>query len=241
MRRKHPKAERDEQLETLDDLSHAIHYNRWIFNMMHPFLGKRVLEVGCGIGNITRLLAVGRKVLAVDIHPGYLAQARKNLRDAGNVSFERIDLGKNLLSVGKFRPDTIVCVNVFEHIEGDVRFLRECFKLLPAGGRLLIFVPALPSLFGSMDTHYGHYRRYTRTDLEDKAAAEGFTVLKCRYLNLLGIFGWWWNGKILKKAIIPKAQILLYDQVIRWIGPVEKWFPKPVGLSLFLVGEKNNG
>jgi len=229
----------DGQLETLDDLSEATHYNHWIYTLMEPYLGQRVLEVGCGIGNMTRLLAKGRHVLAVDIHPGYLERARRTLKNEKNVSFKKINLEKNLSPVKKFKPDTIVCINVFEHIQGDVLFLKECRKLLPPRGRVLIFVPALPFLFGSMDAHYGHFRRYSMTGLKKKMSGNRFNVLKCRYLNLLGVFGWWWNGIVLKKPIVPRAQILIYDKIIRWVALVEKWLPKPIGLSLFCVGEKS--
>lgn len=232
---------RDGQLETLDDLSEAVYYNRWIYSMMRPYLGQRVLEVGCGIGNMTLLLAEDRKVLGVDIHSGYIDRAKKSLGKNKNAAFHVINLEKKLTALKKFKPDTVVCINVLEHIKGDVQFLRECLGLLPEGGRLLIFVPALPYLFGSMDAHYGHFRRYFKEELDGKLKDEGFTVLKSRYLNLLGVLGWWWNGRVLKKRIIPKAQILVYDQVIRWIAPVEKWFPKPLGLSLFCAGQKKSG
>jgi hypothetical protein len=90
-----------------------------------------------------------------------------------------------------------------------------------------------------MDEHYGHFRRYGMTDLKSKMSVNGFTVFKCRYLNLLGVFGWWWNGIVLKKAIVPRSQILIYDKIIRWVALVEKWLPKPIGLSLFCAGEKS--
>jgi SAM-dependent methyltransferase len=238
--RRSGRTEQDGQLETLDDLSEAVHYNRWIHSLVAPYLGRRVLEVGCGIGNLTELLARdrARKVLAVDIHPGYLQRTRARLKNKKNISFRRMDLAAGLSPVRRFRADTIVCVNVFEHIQGDVRFSRECFRSLPPGGRLLLFVPALPFLYGTMDAQYGHYRRYAKGELEGKAVKSGFKVIHCRYLNLLGIFGWWWNGRILKKRVVPKAQILLYDKIVRWVAPVEKWLPKPIGLSLFCAAEK---
>jgi|SRR5579872_2128920 len=228
----------DGQLETLDDLSEAVHYNHWIYGMMEPYLGAKVIEIGCGIGNMTGLLGQGRKVLGIDIHPGYVQQARLRLKKKKNISFRVVNMGKRFPSFSGFKPDTIVCINVFEHIQADTRFLKECFKLLPPQGRMLIFVPALPFLFGSMDASYGHFRRYDKEELNSKMTSAGFSVLKCRYLNLLGVLGWWWNGKVLKKPIVPKSQILLYDKIIRWIAPVEKWLPKPIGLSLFCAGVK---
>ncbi len=228
----------DGQLETLDDLSEAVHYNRWIYGMMKPYLGSKVIEIGCGIGNMTGLLAQGRDVLGIDIHPGYVKKARSKFKNNKNISFRVVDMGKKFPSFNSFKPDTIVCINVFEHIQADRLFLKECLKLLPPRGRILIFVPALPSLFGSMDSSYGHFRRYDKDDLIGKMKGVGFSVLKCRYLNLLGVLGWWWNGKVLKKAIVPKSQILIYDKIIQWIAPVEKWLPKPIGLSLFCAGVK---
>ncbi|HUO57408.1 MAG TPA: class I SAM-dependent methyltransferase [bacterium] len=233
-----PKDAWDGQLETLDDLSGAVHYNRWIYGMMEPFLGRKVLEVGCGIGNLTEFLAEGREVLAVDLQDSYLNLARKRLGSRRSVHFQRVNLEKKLPFFQKFRPDTIVSSNVLEHIREDRGFIRECYQRLPRGGRFLNFVPAMPSIYGSMDRHYGHFRRYTLGDLDGKMRDEGFEVLQSRYLNLLGIFGWWLNGRVLKKTIVPKGQILLYDKILRWVVPIEKWLPRPIGLSLFCAAIK---
>ena len=230
----------DGQFETLDDLSEAVYYNRWIFSLMAPYLGKRVIEVGCGIGNITKLLGDGRRVLGLDIHPRYLSFAKKRLARQKNISFQSIKLNENFKTFHKFKADTIVCSNVLEHIENDRWFLNNCFAALPKGGRLLIFVPALPILYGSMDKTYGHFRRYSKSDLENKIRRTGFFISQCRYLNLLGIFGWWLNGKVFHKKVVPKGQLLLYDKIVRVVMQIERWLPKPIGLSLFCVGEKNN-
>jgi SAM-dependent methyltransferase len=228
----------DGQRETLDDLNLAVNYNRWIYENTAPHLGKRVLEVGCGTGNITGFLAQGRNVLAVDIHEGYLTEAQKRWGKRKNIRFQKFNLEKGLSAFKSFRPDTIISVNVLEHIETDQAFLKESLKLLPEGGRILIFVPAFQWLFGSMDTSYGHHRRYSKTSLNGKLEKAGFEVRYCRYLNLLGIAGWWLNGKILKRKIIPKGQMLLYDQILRFVAPVERFLPKPIGLSLLSVGVK---
>jgi SAM-dependent methyltransferase len=228
----------DGQRETLDDLSEAVHYNQWIHRLMEPYLGKRVLEVGCGIGNMTEFLALDRSVLAVDHHEGYLSAARKKFGSKKNVSFRRVDLGSGLSGLKKYRPDTIVCSNVLEHIRDDRGFLRSCLDLLPVEGKLLVFVPALPGLYGSMDRTYGHYRRYTKTGLVKAVSAAGFNVAYCRYMNLLGILGWWLNGKVLRRKVVPRGQILLYDRIVRFVMLVEKWLPKPIGLSLYCVAQR---
>lgn len=231
-------AHKDAQLETLEDLSAAVNYNRWIYGMLRPHLGKRILEIGCGTGNITGHLSQHGKVLAVDTHEGYLAEARKRLKGRPKVSFRKVDLEKQLPSLRSFRPDTIVCVNVLEHLSGDQKVLSRCFNLLPPGGRFLVFVPALQALFGSMDVSYGHFRRYSLEQLEEKVRKAGFEVEHCRYLNLLGVFGWWFNGKILRRNIIPRSQILLYDRIVWLAEKVEGYLPKPIGVSLFCVGRK---
>lgn len=228
----------DGQLETLDDLSQAVHYNHWIYTLMEPYLGKRVLEVGCGTGNMTELLAKGRKVLSLDVNPFYLAIAKKRLKKNPLASFRQINLEKGFEKIKNFKPDTIFCSNVMEHIFDDQHFLKECHSILPKGGRILIFVPALPSLYGSMDKSYGHFRRYTKKDLKMKVSKNCFVVVCCRYLNLLGIFGWWLNGRVFNRLIVPKGQLLLYDKILRFVVLIEKWLPKPIGLSLFCVGER---
>jgi SAM-dependent methyltransferase len=210
--------------------------------MMRPYLGRRVLEIGCGTGNITGLLSCGggcrREVLGVDVHPGYLARAREKNRGIPGVRFKRVDLDRGLKPLRTFRPDTILCVNVMEHIREDVPLFVECFRLLPPGGHLLLFVPAMQSLFGSMDVTYGHFRRYSRRELESKMRIAGFRAASCRYLNLLGILGWWWNGKVLRRPIVPKGPMMLYDRIVAVTRHFERFLPRPIGLSLFCAGRK---
>ena len=135
------------QLETLDDLSKAVNYNKWIVSLIQPYLGGRVLEVGCGTGNIIQHFT-DKKVLGVDIDPTHLRIAREKFKNKKNIKFQIFDLGKSLKAFKKFNPDTIVCINVLEHIEKDERFISECAALLAPGGRLILFVPAMPSIFG---------------------------------------------------------------------------------------------
>ncbi len=233
-----PVTAEENQRETLDDLALAVQYNRWIYRIIQPFLGLRILEIGCGTGNITHYLTDHGHVCAADVNGHYLEEARKHLRGARNVLYRRINLERSLQSLKSFRPDTIVCVNVLEHVENDRRTLQECLRLLPGGGHLLVFVPALQSLYGSMDRTYGHFRRYSKSELNSKTREAGFKTVECRYMNLPGIPGWWLNGKVLRRKIIPKGQMLLYDKLVPLIQMAEGIVHPPVGMSLFSASYK---
>lgn len=230
------------QGETLDDLESAVHYNRWIAGMLIPHLGVRVLEVGCGTGNITGLVArhlMGRgQVLGVDSQEAYLRRARERARDLNNVRYEKYNVSRGLATYRRYRPDTIIFVNVLEHIRDDRKVLAESLRLLPSGGRILVFVPALQALFGSMDATYGHYRRYSLPELTGKILEAGFVSVTGRYLNLLGVLGWWWNGKVMRRKVIPTGQMMLYDRIVAVTRHFERYLPRPLGLSLFCAGRK---
>lgn len=230
----------DGQRESLDDLSEAVHYNEWIYRMLKPHLGKRILEIGCGTGNLTGYLGRHGQVLSVDLHEGYLRSARARWGNQKNIRFKKVDLTRDLKALKKFRPDTILCVNVLEHLPNDKAVLTRALRLLPLDGKLLLFVPALQFLYGSMDRTYGHYRRYSLPELRSKMEGVGFTVVYGRYLNLLGVPGWWINGKVFRRKIIPKYQLLLYDKVLILSSLIERFLPKPIGLSVFAVGQRSS-
>ena len=241
MAAKAPKTQWDGQRESLDDLSEAVHYNEWIYQMLRPYLGRRILEIGCGTGNLTGYLARHGQVLSVDVHDGYLRAARARWGAHRNIRFQKVDLTRDLGALKQFRPDTLLCVNVLEHLPNDRAVLARCSKLLAPGGQLLLFVPAFQFLFGSMDRTYGHYRRYSLPELRAKMEDAGFKVPYGRYLNLLGVPGWWINGKVFQRKIIPKYQLLLYDKVLIISSLIEKFLPKPIGLSVFCVGQRPAG
>jgi 2-polyprenyl-3-methyl-5-hydroxy-6-metoxy-1,4-benzoquinol methylase len=236
MSRKKPGRENDGQLKTLDNLSKAFNYNEWIFNLTKPHLGKRILEVGCGVGNMT-LYLTDRIVLGADIDSDYLNIARKRFKGKRNINFHLIDLEKGLKYFKKFKPDTIVCINVLEHIRRDEKFISECESLLSPGGKLILFIPAMPSIYGQMDKTYGHFRRYTKIEILRKVHKK-LNVVKCEYLNIFGVLGWWYNGRLLKMKTIPGTQLLVYDKFFKFFMLLEKKIPKFFGLSLFVVGQK---
>ena len=98
-----------------------------------------------------------------------------------------------------YHIDSVICFNVLEHIEQDEKALKNIFDLLEPGGRLLLLVPSHPWLYGTLDQHLGHYRRYGKKELKNKLETLGFKVIFLKYFNRIGIWEWFLNSKILRK------------------------------------------
>ena len=215
-------------------------YNAWLHARVDGALGKRILEVGSGVGNQTRFFADRERVVASDVEVHYVRELRARFEQRSNVRvasyrFPLTDADRAELLDEKL--DTIVCMNVLEHIEDDASTLRDFASVLPQGGRLALLVPALKSLYGTLDVHLKHYRRYEKADLERLVAAAGFEVESIRFLNRPGVLGWWLNSKVLKRKVLPKGQL----RAFRWILPLLKLEEKgepPFGMSLLVLARK---
>jgi len=138
---------------------------------------------------------------------------------------------------GAERIDTVLCLNVLEHVERDDVALRGLHDLLEPGGRLVLLVPALPALYGSLDRALDHHRRYSRNELLQKLRAAGFEVETNRFFNLLGVLGWTMNSRILKRTTFPPLQLALYDRLVP-LFRLESRFRLPIGMSLIAVARK---
>ena len=137
-----------------------------------------------------------------------------------------------------YHIDSVICFNVLEHIEQDETALRNIFDLLEPGGRFLLLVPSHPWLYGSLDQHLRHHRRYRKKELKNKLEAQGFRVIYLKYFNRIGIFGWFLNGKILRRKELPSFQLAIYNLLVPLLK-LEKFFPLPFGTSLLAVAEKS--
>jgi len=215
-------------------------FNRWIYSLIEPYLGPRVVEIGCGIGSFTELLSAGdRQVLATDIEPDYLERVRRQFEEAPNVSTAVYDLAQPLPeTLQRGSADAVVCMNVLEHIEDDLEALRHIVQLLAPGGRSILLVPAFQWLYGSIDESYRHFRRYHRRPLEELSRRAGLVVERTFYVNLAGIVGWYVAGRILKRKILPAGGLQLYHRLVSLFRFVEKVTGPPVGLSLISIGMK---
>ncbi|MGA7615733.1 MAG: glycosyltransferase [Thermoanaerobaculia bacterium] len=224
----------DRAYSTLRRMSLLSRYNRWIWDSIRPYIGERVLEVGAGTGNMTRFLYGKEIVVATDADETYLWLLRNQFRRHPGVIVEKLVLGDDLSGFAHYHFDTVVCLNVLEHVENDVEALLRLREILPPGGRLVLYVPAGPQIFGKLDEAVGHHRRYTREELTSKIEDAGFEVEKTVFRNRIGRIGWWLNGRILGRAEVPSVQSRIFDRLVPLFRAMEGDDP-PDGLGLIAV------
>lgn len=224
----------------LETLSAADRFNDEVWRRVESFIGTDILEVGMGIGIFTEKLLARGKVFGVDIVPEFVEEARRRL-GASRPGLECLvaDMGAGTPDSLRGRAfDTIVCMNVLEHIEDDRGTLSRFLELLKPGGKLVLVVPAHQCLYNPLDANDGHFRRYERADLEEKLRTAGFSVIHQSCFNLFGIAGWFLNGTILRRKDLPAGQMGLFNKVAPLLFWLENLVGPPVGLSLLAVGAK---
>jgi glycosyltransferase involved in cell wall biosynthesis len=227
--------------KTLRRMATLAPYNRWLHERFEHFLGDRILEVGSGVGNQTRFFIDDReRIVASDIEPHYVRELTSRYGERSNVRIASYRFPLDAASRAELRHDridTIVCMNVLEHIEDDVATLTDFAAVLPTDGRLVLLVPSLKALYGTLDQHLNHHRRYDQDELSGKLAAGGFTIDTMRFLNRVAVPGWWLNSRVLRRKVLPKGQLRFF----RWIMPLlrlEEKHPPRFGLSLLVLARK---
>jgi glycosyltransferase involved in cell wall biosynthesis len=226
---------------TLRRMAMLAPYNRWLHERFEKHLGHRILEVGSGVGNQTRYFIDEReRVVASDIEPHYVRELRSRFGDRSNVRIAsyRFPLSEtDRDELHREGIDTVVCMNVLEHIEDDTATLRDFATVLPPGGRLVLLVPSLKALYGTLDRHLNHFRRYDQQELQMKLGAAGFAIDDMRFLNRVAVPGWWFNSRVLRRKVMPRGQLRFF----KWVMPLlrlEERRPPNFGLSLLVVARK---
>jgi len=226
--------------DDLETMSEARTYQAHVFGLVRPHVGVRVLEVGCGIGTMTRqLLDVAHQVVCVEPNLNCATRARETLGGDDRVAIRICHLEEcNRVELQQQRFDTVVCVNVLEHIHDDVHALT-LFRDVVAGtgGRVLIFVPAVQGIYSQHDAALGHHRRYSRRTLRAAFTAAGLDIVALQYTNPIGLLGWMYNLYVSGNTEHTTSQVRLFDRFVApWALPLERVVPPPIGLSLFAVG-----
>jgi glycosyltransferase involved in cell wall biosynthesis len=225
--------------QTLQRMKKLHRYNQWIFSKFQPYLGRRVLETGSGIGNITKFLLDRDLIIATDVEPKYLTLLKNTFGKYKKFMIEQLDIsGTEVKRYQSYHIDSVICFNVLEHIEQDEKPLKKIFELLEPGGRLLLLVPSHPWLYGSLDEHLGHQRRYGKKELRNKLETAGFRVIFLKHFNRIGILGWFLDSRILRRKRLPPFQLRIYNLFVP-LFKLEKFFPLPFGTSLLAVAEKS--
>lgn len=214
-------------------------YNAWIVDELRPYVGRQVLDVGCCTGNILAHFLDRERVIGIDIGEEFIAEARHRFGDRSNFRAEVADVtDPGMPTLVKEPIDTVICVNVLEHIEDDAGALRNMNRVLEPGGRVLLFVPAHPFLHGTMDEVDGHHRRYSKADLRRKLESASFSVEAAHHMNLPGMIAWFIDGKLLRRRYVPASHDGLFQRLVPRIAAVERRFRPPAGLSLVMVGRR---
>lgn len=217
------------------DVAHetAPNYLRWIAELIQPHLGHRVLEVGAGLGSITELWASGHDVVASDLSDRCVSALQSRFAAWPNVTVMHDDV-RRLGEAGE-RFDSIVMVNVLEHIEDDAGVLTSFRDVLRPGGTAVIYVPALNGLYGRWDRRVGHFRRYSRWRMSEVARAAGLDVVELRYVNLLAIPAW----LAFSRTDVDKttqSSLSIWDRLgVPASRALEKRVRVPIGLNLLAI------
>ncbi len=198
------------------------------------------MDLGAGIGTYTNIFTDRQLVVAVEREPKCIKYLEYRFNNYGNVFVFQADIETESLHPLKFcLIDTIICLNVLEHIEDDSLLLKRLNYLLEPEGRLLLIVPAYQALYGSIDEAVGHYRRYSKKELLNKVVESGFVIEKAFRMNSLAVPGWFVVNRILKKSEQSQKMVSAYDKyVIPALSKLEKLIPPPIGLSLAVVASK---
>jgi len=222
---------------TLIQMDQAPRYNAWLGRRLRPHLGRRVLEIGAGIGTITREIAPGRELVVALEADGFYVQRLRNIFRGSDVvravhaPVEQTDWA----SLAGERLDTVMLSNVLEHIEDDAAAVRQFRSVLPIDGRLVILVPALMALYGDIDRAIGHFRRYSPETLRAVIESNGFRLETLEWLNIVGIPGWFLNSRVLRRRSVPALQVRLYDRFSPLFAQLESTLKLPIGMSLLAV------
>ncbi len=213
--------------------------NRWYFSKFADRVRGDVLELGSGIGNISGLVAeVADSLLATEIEDGYVTTLRERFESAPHVDVTRFDLEGPLPSAVAERTfDTVLSMNVIEHVADDLGAVRRVVSRLKPGGWMLTYVPAMPFAFGPMDEALGHHRRYTRTSFGALMERAGLEVDRLEYMNVVGLAGWWVNNKVLRRREPDPSQVGLFEKLVPLVR-LEDRLRVPLGLGVVCHARK---
>lgn len=230
---------------TLQIIAKADSFNKWMYETIRPYIKGEILEIGSGIGNISKfVVSNGSSLTLSDYNPEYQRFLKENFSRFPNVrAVLSIDLQHpdffNHYSTLKEKFDSVFLLNVIEHLEDDAIAVENCRFLLKKEGHLIILAPAYPFLFCRFDKELGHYRRYTMKKISSIFPQQSFKIVQTQYFNFIGIAGWLLFGKLLKRKMIGSGEMSAFNKLVPLLKMADHITFKKVGLSLIAIGKKN--
>jgi len=224
----------------LEALATMNRYQNWIVETFQPYLGGLAVEFGAGIGNIS--IRIREHVSMLDLvepSANLITPLQQRFEDDKDVTIYKESLEAQLQKVGDKAYDSVVLVNVLEHIEDDVTALKGLYRTLKPGGHLLIFVPALKFLYSDLDRAVGHFRRYQRPELNGRVIDVGFNIVQSRYFDVLGVAPWWLLNTVMGSTSFNPRLVGIYDAVFAPLSRgLESLIPPPFGKNILLVARR---
>ncbi len=222
--------------ENLEVASEAHNFNNWIYEQIFPALKGDILEVGSGIGTFSEKIIrdfSNSGITLTDVSSSYVEKLHEKFHK-NNVSFFKLDLNRkeDYDRIGYEKFDSIVAINVLEHVENDVVALQQLYGMLKKDGNLVILVPCHKFLYNVIDSSIGHYRRYTKKELISKINKTEFKINRLFSFNILGMVGWYLNGSLGKTPKVNSTAFRIYDRLVPFLRLSEQLLQKKVGLSL---------
>jgi len=225
-------------LTTLEVLTEAKNYNRWIADNFFPYIKAPLLEFGAGIGNISELLSSYTPLCLTDTDARMLAHLKNKFSHINDVSVNFLDITQPPPEhlVGSFQ--TVIGINVLEHVEDDEKALFHLGNVLKPSGRLLLLVPAKKWAYTDLDRQLGHFRRYEKKELGEKLAKAAFQIEKLYFFNIVGLMSWIIRDKLQRSGGLRPYQISSFDTIVPICKCVESKVSMPVGISLIAIAQK---
>ncbi|HET8661023.1 MAG TPA: class I SAM-dependent methyltransferase [Micromonosporaceae bacterium] len=221
------------QSAVLEDLSDAVNYRRWLADLARPHLGARPLEIGSGVGHYVHEWLPDVTHFTATEADDYRLCALKE-RFAGE---PKVEVRSLFLPAGETGEHTaVVGLNVLEHIEDHVEALRSVSRLVHPGGAVVLLVPAFQSAMSRFDRVVGHVRRYTAPSMRSVLAEADLHIEQLRYVNPVGLVGWYAVCKMLGQFPSNGPVLRAYDRyVVPALRRAERHWQPPFGQSVFAV------
>lgn len=231
--------------ENLNRWAYINRYSTWMYHTYEKYIGSKVFDVGAGMGRMVEYYIDSvEEAVATDIFHSQVNFMNQRFKEYPYFHADFVNILEDDLTKYKERFDTVICINVLEHLSDDYKAVANMRTLLLSGGRIILLVPAFSKLYCQMDKNVSHYRRYDPGRLEDIAEKNELRVIQHKYFNRLGIIPYWMKGKKKLKedesfsSSLNQSSGKMYNIASAILEPIEKWIPPKKGISEIIILQK---